>query len=600
MTSRGGTAGNHLPRAFVPAILFSGVVSLFIALLQLAPSIYMMQVYDRVLGSRNLDTLVALSLLGGGALIIYGLIEVARGQIYTAIGHHFARSITRDALEASIRGRLDNPNSQPSQVLRDIGEIRAFLGSPSVGAPFDAFAAPIFFLVLYILHPAFGLVALIGGGCVIAATLIGQAVSAPAMTEANRRMIRQAAEIGAAARAAEAIEGMGMAPNIMNRTERMQQQYLALLHRATVRSKTFSTLARVLRMMVQLAIVGIGAVLVIDRLVSPGAMIVASLILARAVGPFEQLSEGWRSWVQAWAAYKRLSAVLASAPPRRTGRVPQPSGALTVERLAYVPPGGERATLRNVSFSLQPGEVLGVVGPSAAGKSTLARLLVGVLEPTSGGVYLDGHNVWTWERGDFGRHVGYVPQSVALLEGTIAANIARMGAVDEAAVIAAARSAGIHEMIGRLPMGYETPVGEAGALLSGGQRQRLALARALYGNPRLLVLDEPNANLDTEGENALADAIAKAKAAGTTVVVVSHRPMLLAGADRVMVLRDGMIDQIGSRSDVLRRLTGNPAARPGPAAAPAPAARPLEQPSAASGTPPGASPGPALNAAAGD
>jgi ATP-binding cassette subfamily C protein len=298
-------------------------------------------------------------------------------------------------------------------------------------------------------------------------------------------------------------------------------------------------------------------------------MLAASILMGRALAPFEQLVEGWRSWISARETFRRLRDLMVEASDPPSDFVPDPKGRLVLDRVLCVPPGTDRPTLRNISFTLEPGQALGIIGSSSSGKSTLARLIVGTLAPSAGGVYLDGQNVWTWEREHFGKHIGYMPQSVSLLSGTVADNIARMGEVDQAAVIAAARRADVHEMIGRLPKGYQTEIGDGGAKLSGGQRQRIALARALYGEPRLIVLDEPNSNLDQAGEAALGQAIMEAKKSGATVVVITHRPATLSAVDRIIVLRDGMIDQLGSRNEVLKRLASE--GRP-PAAAPSPAA----------------------------
>jgi ATP-binding cassette subfamily C protein len=300
----------------------------------------------------------------------------------------------------------------------------------------------------------------------------------------------------------------------------------------------------------QMAALCAGVILVIRQDVSPGSMMACSIIMGRLLLPFEQMVDGWRQWVVAATAWKKLQSLLVEeVPPRDRTPTPLPHGPLIVEGLVYAPPGADMPIIKGVSFTLEPGEVLGIAGASAAGKSTLARLITGVLKPTAGGVYLDGHSTYVWERGSFGRAVGYLPQSVSLIEGTIRENIARMEACDPKAVIAAARLAGVHDMIGRLPFGYDTDVAENGHMLSGGQRQRIGLARALYGNPRLLVLDEPNANLDAEGEAALLRAIAHAKSEGAIVVIIAHRASVMQAADRLIVIENGRIAQDGARGE---------------------------------------------------
>jgi len=327
---------------------------------------------------------------------------------------------------------------------------------------------------------------------------------------------------------------------------------MAHLDRGEGSAKAFSSLGRTARLMAQIAALSVGAYLVIDRQLTPGAMIAANILLARLLSPFERAVGSWRQWVFAVASYGRLAALMDRPEPApRTMTLPRPAARLVVDQLTYIAPGGDRPILRNVSFTVEPGEVIGVIGPSAAGKSTLARHLVGVVKPTAGGVYLDGHSTYLWERENFGGYVGYLPQAVAILEGTVRQNIARMTDADPHLVVKAAREAGIHDTIGRLPHGYETRVGDAGYTLSGGQRQRLALARALFGDPVLLVLDEPNSSLDYEGEIALDRAIRHAKARDAAVIIIAHRPSAVAQADKLLLLNDGVVAKFGPAEEVL-------------------------------------------------
>jgi ATP-binding cassette, subfamily C, bacterial len=549
------------------AVAVTGVFSIFLALIQLALPLYTMQVYDRVLGSRSMETLAMLSLLAVGCFIVFGLLDAIRAQVYLAIGHFTAKTLTIEALEASMRGLLRGGQNRPSQVLRDFSELRQFLSGPSIAVPFDATLSLIFIVILYLIHPIYGIVAFVSALALVAISVLGRAATASMVTEANHALIRSAGEIDSASQSVEVIEAMGMMPNLIRRWQVLQDRYLMIVSRSSSRARVFSSLAKVLRMTAQIAIMATGAVLVLQREASPGSMLAASILMGRALAPFEQLVEGWRSWISARETYRRLRNLLVESADAPSDFVPDPKGRLAIDRVLYVPPGTDRPALRNVSFTLEPGQAIGIIGSSSSGKSTLARLIVGTLAPSAGGVYLDGQNVWTWEREHFGKHIGYMPQAVSLLSGTVADNIARMGEVDQAAVVAAARRADVHEMIGRLPKGYQTEIGDGGACLSGGQRQRIALARALYGEPRLIVLDEPNSNLDQAGEAALAQAILEAKRSGATVVVITHRPATLSAVDRIIVLRDGMIDQLGSRSEVLKRLAseGRP---PAPALSP--------------------------------
>jgi ATP-binding cassette subfamily C protein len=357
----------------------------------------------------------------------------------------------------------------------------------------------------------------------------------------------------------EVIEAMGMLPALAQRWRPVQHRMLALLDRGNAHGKAISSAARSVRFAMQIATLATGAALVIEHAITPGALIAASVLMARLLMPFEQLVESWRRWASAHAAYGRIRDALAHGQGgRHSVALPRPEGHLVVDQLVHMLADRDRPLLKGISFTLAPGEVLGIIGPSAAGKSTLARLLVGLMPPTAGRVYLDGHCVYQWERAGFGANVGYLPQNVSLLSGTIRDNIARMADVDARLVIEAAREAGVHEMIGRLPFGYETPIGEHAQTLSGGQCQRIALARALFGNPRLLVLDEPNASLDFEGEQALLRAIRNAAQRGAAVVLIAHRPSIMSVSDKLLVLNDGCMEQFGARADILKTITPRP------------------------------------------
>ena len=358
-------------------------------------------------------------------------------------------------------------------------------------------------------------------------------------------------EISGSLRHAEAIEAMGMLPALASRWRRNQLHTQDLLDVTTRRSRALASVTRTCRYLMQIAVLSIGAILVINQEVSAGSMVASSIIMGRMLLPFDSMVDGWRQWVIAAAAWKNVQDLLENqAPKRETKPTPRTQGDLKVDRLVFAPPGSDVPVLKGVSFQLSPGEVLGIVGPSAAGKSTLARMLIGVTKPTTGGVYLDGNNVYLWERGSFGDMVGYLPQSVSLLDGTIRDNIARMRDADPRLVLDAARLADVHDMIGRLPLGYDTRLGDGGYLLSGGQRQRIGLARAIYGRPRLIVLDEPNANLDTDGERALIRAIEALRADGAIIVLIAHRPSIMQVADKIMVLQEGKISQFGPRSAI--------------------------------------------------
>jgi ATP-binding cassette subfamily C protein len=349
---------------------------------------------------------------------------------------------------------------------------------------------------------------------------------------------------------------MGMLPALARRWRAGQLAMIEHLDLGTRRGKFMATLTRASRMVMQLAIYATGAVLIIRNEVSIGTLMAASILLGRLLAPFDSMISDWRQWILAATAWKRVRELLQSrASQRQSVPTPPTQGDLVVDRLVFAPQGSDQTVIKSVSFTLEPGEVLGVVGPSGAGKSTLARLLVGVLKPNFGGVYLDGHNAYLWERGSFGAMVGYLPQSVSLLNGSIADNIARMQRPDPHAILEAARIAGVHELIGRMPLGYDTNVNDGDFKLSGGQRQRIGLARALYGSPRLIVLDEPNANLDAEGEQSLIRAVNAARESGAIVVLIAHRPSVMQVVDKILVLRDGRVNQFGPRSAIAAMIT---------------------------------------------
>jgi ATP-binding cassette subfamily C protein len=546
-------------RQLIRGFLFALLISFFISILHLTVPLFMLQVYDRVLNSRSLETLTMLVIVAVGALGVFAVLEYIRGRVFHILAQSISLRLGRPALQAAVGQSLRGQNRESGQAVRDLGEIHGLLSSTAASAPLELLWSPLFLLVLFLLHPLYGAIAI---GSALILLLFGAFADLATRTpnaEARQASGQLIADMTAATRHAEVIEGMGMLPALVRRWRPTQCRMLAMLDRGNAHSKAISSASRSARFTMQVATLATGAALVIQHTVTPGTLIAASVIMGRLLMPFEQLIESWRRWALAYTAYDRIREALANG---RGGRnqvaLPRPAGHLKVDQLVYMPTNRDRPLLKGLSFSLEPGEVLGVTGPSAVGKSTLARLLVGVVAPTAGRVYLDGHCVFQWEREDFGGIVGYLPQNVSLLNGTIRANIARMSDADPALVIEAARAAGVHEIIGRLPFGYETPIGENGTPLSAGQQQRIGLARALFGSPRLIVLDEPNANLDFEGEQALLRAIRRAAEGGATVILISHRPSVMAVSDKLLVLKDGTIEQFGPRAEVLKSITLRP------------------------------------------
>ncbi|MFN3448523.1 MAG: type I secretion system permease/ATPase [Roseococcus sp.] len=569
---------------FAAVFAFSGVVNA----LQLTVPLYMLQLFDRVLAARNTDTLIHLTVITVFGLLVMAVLEATRSIVMQRLAAwvewRAAPAVFDRALEAQLRG-------QPAgmEALRDLQTLRGFLASPASLVLNDIPWAPVYFAVIFLIHPLLGWVALGGALALFGLTVLSEALTARLLREAAPTVTAAQRSAEAMARNALAIDALGMGRAVRERWQRRLAEAQPSLLKAGDRSAIILAATKFARFAVQVAVLGLGAWLVLRQEATPGASIAASIIMARALAPVEQLIGGWRQLVLARQARGRLRAFLARPPLRPTATAPPlTDGRLTAERVVFGFAGQGTPLIKGVSLALAPGEGLALVGPSAAGKSTLLRLLAGSLPPQQGTVRLDGADVFLWPREDFGRHVGYLPQEVELFSGTVLENIARLGPPDPEAAFAAARRAGCHDMILRLPQGYDTEIGEGGQHLSGGQRQMIGLARALYGGPKLLLLDEPNSNLDGETEARLTEALVALKAGGTSFVVVSHRPALLKAVDKVMVLREGAVEAFGPRDEVLARLMGGP--RPGiplppgvAALRPPPGAPPAAPPPAATG-----------------
>jgi ATP-binding cassette subfamily C protein len=563
----GGEVLRQTARELIAAFLLASLLSTALTFCALIVPLQNMEIYDRVLGARSVPTLIALvsaTLIG---LLIYGGIEYLRGVAQIVMADRVARRLNIPVLQAAAALEA---RGVAGQAARDLQELRLFVSGTAASTAFDLVWMPVLIAAMFVLHPGYGALAVGGALVLLALNALGEIISKGPLAKASNQSAALYGDLASALRAAEAVTAMGMLPALARRWAKSQEPMLRALHSGTRRTKALSIVAKNIRLLMTGAMVALGVLLVLDQAATVGTMVAANMIIARALLPCMTLAGTWRRWVFARAAYRRLMILLDTPAGRReTIALPAPEGRLSIDRLTYMPPGVERPILRGVSFAVEPGEVVGIIGPSGAGKSSLARLLVGAAEPSSGGVYLDGHSVWRWERENFGRHVGYLPQGISLLDGTVGENIARMQDAAPGEIIAAARRAGIHETILALPFGYATPAAEAARALSGGQRQRVALARALFGTPRLLVLDEPNANLDEPGEAALIEAIGRARAEGVAIVIIAHRPSIIAAADKLIVLKDGIIDRIGEREEVMRAL-GPSAAR---AAVKDPAAR---------------------------
>jgi PrtD family type I secretion system ABC transporter len=531
------------------------VFSLAINLLTLATPLYMMQVFDRVLSSRSGDTLVMLTLITVVAIAVLALLEAIRAQMLVRVGNWLDDRLGPTVFSGALRAALRSDPARAAQGLRDLSTMRGFIAGPTVTPLLDAPWAPIFIIALFALHPMLGLVGLGGGVVLFGLGLINEIITKQPLRRANLAASKTHQRAEAALRNAEVIRAMGMGEGVLRLWRRDSAGTHEAQRAAGTRGGVILALSKFFRLLVQTVILGVGAWLVIHQEASAGAMFASSFLLGRALAPVENAIGTWKSLVAARLAHRRLDELVEALPDEGKGmELPRPVGELVVERLVFVPPGGEEPTLRGVGFELAPGEVLGIIGPSAAGKSTLARLIAGTWTPTAGKVRLDGADIAVWHDSGGSQHIGYLPQDIELFAGTVRDNIARLGDANPTAVIEAAKLVGLHELIMRLPRGYNSEIGEAGLRLSGGQRQRIGLARAVFGRPRLVVLDEPNASLDHEGEEALHQAIARLKETGTTVVMIAHRPSVLGLADKLLVLRNGTVDAYGNRAEVIAKL----------------------------------------------
>ena len=537
-----------------PFVLLAGGASLLLNLALLMPALYMMQVFDRVFTSRSLETLAMLSALVLLALALSYFLDTVRARALAWAGRALDRRLSPAALASALQRAAAPACRADTDALRDITQLRAFLSGSGILALFDAPWLPLYLIVIGLMHPVLGAIAAIGAALLAALGALTEKLTRTPSERALRSGRLASRHADALTRNAEVIIGMGMtAPAVSTWQARHLEQLDAQASLGNASSSLGAT-ARMTRQILQVATLGLGAWLVIAGQASPGIMIAATILLGRALQPVEHLISGWKVLVEARGAWQRLSERPTGEANALRVALPAPRGRLDVERVAFSVVPGRPALIKNVSLTLEAGESLGIVGPSASGKTTLIRLLLGIWKPQVGTVRLDGADIARWDRDALGRHVGYLPQDVELFAGTVAENIARLGPVDSTRVVAAAQLAHAHDMILRLPEGYDTQIGEAGAVLSGGQRQRIALARALYGEPRLVVLDEPNANLDAEGELALSAALKELKARGVTLIMVGHRPAMMAQLDRLALMKSGTLEAYGASAAVLARL----------------------------------------------
>ncbi|WP_295406215.1 type I secretion system permease/ATPase [uncultured Thiocystis sp.] len=555
------------------SFLFAGLFSLFINLLMLVPALYMLQVYDRVLASSSTPTLVMLTLLVVFLFAVMGLLEVLRARILVRVSARLDMLLNPRLFTAMFDSKLRDGRGAGSQPIDDLTNLRQFLTGNGLFAFFDVPWMPVYITVLFLMHPWFGWFAIVGSLLLFALATANEIMTRQPLGKANSLAIGARNYLGGNLRNAEAMEAMGMLERVHQRWFARHHEVLKLQALASDRAGFLTSASKVLRMTLQSLILGLGAYLVILQVSTPGIMIAASILLGRALAPVDLLIGSWKGFLSARSAYQRLHDLLRLIPERpRFMSLPAPDGTLSLDGVLAAPPGSNVPVLRGIRFDIPAGEIVGVIGPSAAGKSTLARVILGVWPVAAGKVRLNGADISHWNREELGPYVGYLPQDIELFDGTVSENIARFGEVDSEKVVAAAQRAQVHEMILHLPKGYDTSIGEGGAVLSGGQRQRIGLARAMYGNPVLAVLDEPNSNLDDQGEAALVRAIAQLKADGSTVLIITHRPSILNSVDKILVLREGMVEMFGPRDQVLAQFA-RPTAVARPATLPSQAAR---------------------------
>lgn len=543
-------------RAFFNIGLFSAVINL----LMLAPALYMLQVYDRVLASGNEMTLLMLTLMILGLFGLMGALEWVRSQVVIRLGTQMDMRLNQRVYDAAFEAQLSTGSPAAGQALNDLTSLRQFATGNALFAFFDAPWFPVYLWVIFMFSPWLGLLALGGAVLLMLLAWLNQRVSQGPLKAASELSVEATQQASAHLRNAEAIEAMGMLGTLRGHWLAQHTAFLAQQNLASEKTASVGAWSKGVRLALQSLVLGLGALLAVQGQITAGMMIAGSILMGRVLSPIDQLIGVWKQWTSARLAYQRLESLL-QAHPARPPRMalPVPRGELAVEQLSASAPGTRRATLSNLSFTLPAGQVLGVIGPSGCGKSTLARLLIGVWQPLAGKVRLDGAQLSQWDKQQLGPHLGYLPQDIQLFAGTIAQNIARFAQVDADKVLAAAQMAGVHSLILQMPEGYDTRLGDGGAGLSGGQKQRIGLARALYGLPALIVLDEPNANLDEAGEQALLQAIAQLKQLKRTLILITHKPNVLTLTDQLLILREGQLQVFGPTAKVL--------AAPKPAAA---------------------------------
>lgn len=548
-----------LKHYFIPAAIFS----LLINMLLLSPSLYMLQVYDRVLSSRSLETLWVMTILLLAALAMMGCLELVRSRLLVK-SNNALDAAWGPFLLSSMLSKSGSPEvSTYAYGLRDLNTIKQFLGGSGIFAFFDAPWLPIYMFILYLMHPLLFWVSLGGALIMLLLTIINEKATRKPLDAASDASRKAARQVETALRSAESVNAMGMGPAVLERWKAINHEAIGLQSFASNRAGIISGSTRFFRQALQSVMLGIGAYLVIQDNLSSGVMIAGTIMFGRAISPIESAIASWKSLVEARGAYDRLSAFVKSLPDEQAHMpLPAPTGGLQLENVSFGIRKSNKMILKNLNFSLPAGDCLGIIGPSASGKSSLARVITGVWKPSAGIVRMDGADLASWNRDEIGPFTGYLPQEIELFPGTIAQNIARLGDPDPDKVIVAAKKTGVHQMVLAMPDGYDTPIGEGGVVLSGGQKQRIGLARALYGSPTLLVLDEPDSNLDTDGEAAFIKTLEELRVAKVTTIVITHKLSLLAKVEKLLLMQDGALALYGPRDAVFARMSKPQSALP--------------------------------------
>ena len=557
------------------SFIMVGLFSMFINILMLVPPLYMLQLYDRVLGSRSQDTLIMLTLIVVVLFITMGLLEVVRSRVLVRVGNKLDSMLSQRIFDSLFELERKAPGRSSSMPLNDLTQVRQFMTGNGLFAFFDAPWMPIYIIVLFIFHPAFGFFAIFAAIVLVGITVANEYSTKEKLAEANNLSRASTIYVDSNIRNAEVVNAMGMRNNI---SKVWADKYYGFLNAQNIASDSagvWSNLSKSLRVMFQSLILGLGAYLAINMEVTPGMMIAASIIMGRALAPLDLIIGSWKGFSSARSSYERIEGLLNDFPKdKEYMQLPAPKGEITLENVVVIPPSGTVPSLKGISMKIEKGDVVGIIGPSAAGKSSLARVMLGLWPLSNGVARIDKADISQWDREDLGQYVGYLPQDIELFEGTVSQNIARFGEVEPEKVVEAATKAGVHEMILKLNEGYDTKIGPGGASLSGGQRQRIGLARALYNNPVFVVLDEPNSNLDDVGEAALVEAIKTLRAGGTTVVIITHRTNVLQATNKLALINNGVLELYGNTNDVLNAIAQKQQAAAGQAQAQAQAQRP--------------------------